>query len=439
VSEQAPESASVKLPDNPNLEWLRKQAKTRLTELRTSNPNAKLAEAQFEVAKQYGFSSWRVLKGHVDSLTLDGQIIATARTGDVEKLAKLLDEHPDKLHLKVPPYEASLLFPAAQSGSVEVVDLLLKRGLDVNYRERGDNTYALHWVAAQGNLEMVRKLVDGGGDVIGEGDDHAGGVIGWASCWEGCDDEAHRAIVDFLISRGARHHIFSAVALNLSDEVRRIVAAAPAALNQRQSRNENHLTPLHFAVKMKRPQMVQLLLELGADPLSVDGGGMPVAVYATDSEIDLPIMRKIREMTLAELDSAVRGHRPPNVGMMDLVAAAALSDWETAAKLVAANRHLMDRGGALHLLSKRGDATGAKWILEHGANPSALWAHWDADVTPLHLAAAQGHAEVVRLLLNAGADSNIRDSRHDSDALGWAEFFKKPEIVRILQDQEAKA
>src|SRR4030095_13907271 len=133
--------------------------------------------------------------------------------------------------------------------------------------------------------------------------------------------------------------------------------------------NENHLTPLHFAVKMKRPQMVQLLLELGADPLSVDGGGMPVAVYATDSEIDLPIMRKIREMTLAELDSAVRGHRPPNVGIMDLVAAAALSDWETAAKLVAENRHLMDRGGALHLLSKRGDATGAKWILEHGANP----------------------------------------------------------------------
>ena len=116
-------------------------------------------------------------------------------------------------------------------------------------------------------------------------------MIGWASCWEGCNDDAHRAVVDFLISRGARHHIFSAVAMDLADEVRRIVAADPAALNQRQSRNENNRTPLHFAVAMNRPQMVELLLELGADPLAVDGGGMPVAVYAADPEIDLPVMR----------------------------------------------------------------------------------------------------------------------------------------------------
>jgi hypothetical protein len=46
-----------------------------------------------------------------------------------------------------------------QSGSLDAVDLLIERGLDVNYRERGDNTYALTWLAAQGNLAMVCKLV----------------------------------------------------------------------------------------------------------------------------------------------------------------------------------------------------------------------------------------------------------------------------------------
>ena len=60
---------------------------------------------------------------------------------------------------------------------------VLERGLDVNYREKGDNTYAMHWAAAQGNFAIVRKLADAGGDVIGDGDDHAMGVIGWASCW----------------------------------------------------------------------------------------------------------------------------------------------------------------------------------------------------------------------------------------------------------------
>jgi hypothetical protein len=62
---------------------------------------------------------------------LEGQIIEAARKGDAERLARLLDQHPDKLALKVPPYEASLLFPAAQSGNIDAVELLLKRGLDV--------------------------------------------------------------------------------------------------------------------------------------------------------------------------------------------------------------------------------------------------------------------------------------------------------------------
>ena len=369
--------------------------------------------------------------------TLEGQIIEAARKGDAQRLARLLNEHPETLDLKVPPYAASLLFPAAQSGNIAAVELLLERGLDVNYREKGDNTCAMHWVAAQGNLEMVRRLADAGGDVIGEGDDHAGGVIGWASCWEGCNDDKHRAVVDFLISRGARHHIFSAVAMNLPDEVRRIVAADPAALNQRQSRNENNRTPLHFAVAMNRAPMVELLLELGADPLAVDGGGMPVAVYATDGEIDRPVMKKIHEMTLAEMDSAARGRRSLNVGPMDLVAAAALRDWDTASRLVEASPQVVDKGGPLHLVSKRGDTTAVEWLLAHQANPNALWAHWDADVTPLHLAAAQGQADVVRALLDAGADPTIRDSKHHGDALGWAEFFKKPEIIQLLGDRAA--
>ena len=426
------------LPDRPSLEWLRKHAKARLAELRRVNPGARLTDAQFEIAKQYGFANWRALKGHLDSLSIDGQIIESARKGDAGGLATLLDDHPDKLHLKVPPYEASLLFPAAQSGSLDAVDLLLERGLDVNYREKGDNTYAMHWAAAQGNLDMVRRLADAGGDVIGEGDDHAGGVIGWASCWEGCNDAAHRAVVEFLVSRGARHHIFSAVALDLSDEVQRIVAADPSALNQRQSRNENNRTPLHFAVAMNRAPMVELLSGLGADPLAVDGAGMPVAAYAASPEIDLPVMRRIHEMTLAEVDSAGRGRRALNAGLLDLVAAVAVRDWSTASRLVTANHQWLDKG-ALHLISKRGDATAVAWLLEHKANPDALWPHWDADVTALHLAAAQGHVEVVRLLLDAGADPRIRDSKHDGDAFGWAEFFKKPEIVQLLTDKTAGA
>ena len=59
----------AKLPDTPNLDWLRKRAKRRLRELRKTLPDAQLAQAQFDLARDFGFSSWRNLKAHADALT----------------------------------------------------------------------------------------------------------------------------------------------------------------------------------------------------------------------------------------------------------------------------------------------------------------------------------------------------------------------------------
>lgn len=437
MAEQIPGSAPVpqSLPDKPDLDWLRKQAKRRFQKLRGANPAAQLTDAQFELAKQYGFSSWRALKAHIDSLTVDGQLFDAARNGDANRLTALLDHHPDKLHIRSKPYEWSLLHAAAQNGHVAVVDELLKRGLDVNTREKGDNTYAMHWAAAGGHLDVVRRLADAGGDVVGQGDDHQGEVIGWATCWPEADDDAHRAVADFLVSRGARHHIFSAIAMNLADEVRRIVADDPSALNRRQSRNENHRTPLHFALLMNRQEMIALLLELGADPLAVDGSGQPVAFYAGTPDADRRVMEKIRTMVSAEFVSAARGHRPPRGGPMDLVALLALGDWDTATHLLRENPALIDPGGGtLHLMAQRNDVAAVTWLLAHGAIINGRWSSQGAEVTPLHLAAARGHAEMVRLLLGAGADPSIRDSMHEGDALGWAEHFQRPAIVHVLKD-----
>lgn len=434
MSEQTRESAPalLSLPENPNLEWLRKQAKRRLEEIRQRDPSAKLAEAQFELAKQYKFPSWRALKAHVDSLAIDGQLIEAARKDDVGTLASLLDQYPEKLHLRIPPYEWTLLHTAAQHGHTAAVDLLLKRGLHANTREKGDNTYALHWAATAGHLEVVRCLVEAGGDVIGHGDDHELEVIGWATGWDGCDDEAHRAVAEFLLSRGARHHIFSAIAANLPDVVRQIVAQDPSALARRMSRNENHQTPLHFAVQRRRPEIVALLLELGADPLAVDGSGFPAAAYATSPDIDRPIMERIHMMLAAELDSAVRGHRDARVRMMDLVAALTLGEWDLAAQLTDDNRKLLN-SGVLHLMSKRGDVPAARWLLDHGADPNGRWAHWDSEVTPLHLATFGDHSTIVRVLLDAGADPRIHDTKHHADAHGWADFFHRNEIAEMLK------
>lgn len=54
------------LPDNPNVDFLRRQAKELLVALRESNPTASLTDAQRALANQYGFESWAALRVEVE-------------------------------------------------------------------------------------------------------------------------------------------------------------------------------------------------------------------------------------------------------------------------------------------------------------------------------------------------------------------------------------
>lgn len=345
----------------------------------------------------------------------DQQLFDAAKAGDAAAIAAALDHAPEKLYVRDEPYAWTLLHHAAQHGHLPVVNLLLDRGFDVNTREQGDNTSAVNWAAAAGHVDVVRRLLDAGVDPVGRGDDHDLEVIGWASCWDGGDDAPHREIQRLLIERGARHHIFSAIAINSADEVRRIVRADPSQLSRKMSRNEAFRQPLHEAVHRNRPEMVALLIELGADPLSKDGDGFPPAAYAMTPDTDRRVFEAIRDR-----------------GKVDLFTALALGDLPAADAILRADPAAISRDGVLHLLAKRGHVAGVKWLLSHGADPNALWSHWGAELTALHLAVLANHPEVARVLLDAGADTSIKDTQHHSDARGWAEFFGRREIMQLL-------
>jgi predicted enzyme related to lactoylglutathione lyase len=55
-----------KLPERASLEHLKRLAKRRLRELQRTDPSAKLADTQLELAREYGFSSWRSLRARVE-------------------------------------------------------------------------------------------------------------------------------------------------------------------------------------------------------------------------------------------------------------------------------------------------------------------------------------------------------------------------------------
>jgi hypothetical protein len=58
--------SASELPERPSLEYLKRRAKERLGQLRQHDPRVQLARAQLEIAREYGFPSWRALKTEID-------------------------------------------------------------------------------------------------------------------------------------------------------------------------------------------------------------------------------------------------------------------------------------------------------------------------------------------------------------------------------------
>jgi ankyrin repeat protein len=286
-----------KLPERPSLEYLKKLAKDRLHELRRSDPRAQLAAALLAVARDHGFPSWRALKAEVDRRQTDtaARFVEACAEGNTEALRHLLAEDPHLIRATDPNAHHpgwTGLHAASRHGRTAAVRLLLDHGADPNAREAGDNTTPLHWAAAHGHLDAVRALLDAGGDVHGFGDVHEADVIGWATSPIGSPSDTtpppvRQELIALLLERGARHHIFSAISIGGLDVIRALVEQNPASLDRRMSRFEQKQTALHYAISRKRYDILELLIELGADLEAADQNhqtALAVAMVRGDRE-----------------------------------------------------------------------------------------------------------------------------------------------------------
>lgn len=141
------------------------------------------------------------------------------------------------------------LHMTAVGNHVDVASYLLERGADVHVRDKGATTGSgltpMHYAAAYGNLEMAMLLAANGADVDAVGD-------GWGyNYWRritplqlAIEGAANLELVEFLIKK-----------LGWFRKREKI--------NRADGRG---LTPLYRAVRSKNPEMVELLLDNGADP-----------------------------------------------------------------------------------------------------------------------------------------------------------------------------
>lgn len=125
-------------------------------------------------------------------------VIQTGDLKDFERLVAAYIKHP--LGAAVLP---NALRVAVISSRVEMVKLLLERGVNPNLPSTAAGYTPLMQAASSANLELVRLLIDAGADLNAE-DEHGRTALDDAEMYTH-SSESHRAVVAFLKERGARN------------------------------------------------------------------------------------------------------------------------------------------------------------------------------------------------------------------------------------------
>lgn len=140
-----------KLPLRPSLEQLRKQAK----ELKDSGQYPTLSQAQFALARQYGFPSWPKLKTAIELDALSRYM----EERDYEAIRKLLAGSPKLVATPVEDGSYPLHY-AVELDDPTLVEMLVEHGAPVGLKWNESGHTALSWAVTYGSQQAALKLIE---------------------------------------------------------------------------------------------------------------------------------------------------------------------------------------------------------------------------------------------------------------------------------------
>jgi ankyrin repeat protein len=453
------------LSPRPDLEQQKKLAKELLREIQSGDAAAlervrehlpdktslTLADAQYVLARDYGFANWAALKTHIEAtrvmerLPFDQFRTAFERcdAAGVKQLLKAYPEARSVLNEPIFAFGSTALMHAATHGAADLVDVLIDAGADPNRRsdwwagpfhvlhsvdgemadrliargaipdacaaaridrvdllrdmlradpkrvhERGgDGQTPLHFARSRAVVDL---LLEHGADADARDVDHRSTPAQWML--ERRRGVGRYELAGYLVERGATPDIFLAAALGLADRVREMLRADPALLDLRTTSGEyGEKAPSSFHIYM---------WTIGANlsPQQVAAQFEQHAVLDVMQVFGSPRQRFLAACAAARADEAraLLRERPT------LVSELSPEDQRT----------LPDAGWA-------GNADAVDLMLELGFDPHTPGQDTG---TVLHCAAWQGEEAVVRTALrHPGVRTliNHREATHHGTPLGW--------------------
>jgi ankyrin repeat protein len=455
------------LPARPDLDQQKTLAKELLRAFRAGDAEAvdriraalpdkrdiALADAQFTIAREYGFASWRELKDRIEALRVDAlppleQFKRAVRSGDAKALGRVLDRHRElRASLDAPIFAFdSPAIVAASGRNVEVIDVLLRHGADPNrksswwaggfhalygargaaaerliaggaipdacaaanldrpdllramlaedparvHERGGDGQTPLHFARSR---TVVDLLLAAGADPDARDVDHRSTPAEWMI---GVDpNESRTELARYLVDRGAAADIFLVAALGLADRARAMLEADPSLLDLRTGQGEyaeKHPSSYHIYQWTLGPNLTPLFT---------------AAMFGRDET--LRVMEAFASPSQRLLLACHRG---------DAAAARALAAQHPG---IVATLGRTDRR-ALADEAWAANAPGVELMLELGFDPAVPSGTNGAGGNALHCAAWEGSVDCVAAILRRPAGRalvGVRDGTYDGTPLGW--------------------
>jgi ankyrin repeat protein len=296
--------------------------------------------------------------------------------GDVERVKQLIADGADVTLAN--NYGANAMQLAAEMADVDMLALLLDAGADADSPNPESQT-ALMLVARTGNVDAARLLVEHGATVDAREQWGQQTALMWASA------RRHPAMMEYLMEQGADKDAQSRAA-----DYRRHLTKEGRA----KSLDAGGFTPLMYAIRENCIACVQLLIENGVDLNKPDPEGV--------SPLMLAIMNNHWDISKIIIEAGA------DVQQWDMFGHAPL--------MAAIPRRDTNRPNPNDPLNETDGLTIVKMLLERGANPNMQLflrpakqrgGSMSRGTTPLIVAADSGDLEVIKLLLEHGADAKI--------------------------------